>query len=92
MQRGLLLAEQHHAAQLKEACLDYIAAHAEGVMKSEGWQQLGTQPNLLQELFAHKAGVRKRPGEAGRDEGADQPQSKRKRATDGGTAASAICC
>jgi len=39
----LVLAERHHAAQLKEACLDYIAAHSEAVMKSEGWQQLGTR-------------------------------------------------
>ena len=78
----LVLAERHHAAQLKEACLDYIAAHAEAVMTSEGWQQLGTQPNLLQELFAHKAGVRKRPAaEAG-----GQPASKRRRAANGGTA------
>ena len=50
-------------------------------MTSEGWQQLGTQPNLLQELFAHKAGVRKRPaGASGGGEGG-QPQSKRQRTT-----------
>eukprot|EP01045_Picozoa_sp_COSAG04_P018156 COSAG04_NODE_1660_length_6022_cov_5.271146_3_plen_384_part_00 len=79
--RLLVLADRHRAAQLKEACLDYIALHAEGVMTSEGWQQLGTQPNLLQELFAHKAGVRKRPaGASGGGEGA-QPQSKRQRTT-----------
>ena len=56
----LVLAERHHAAQLKEACLDYIAEPHEAVMTSEGWQQLGTQPNLLQELFAHTTGVRER--------------------------------
>ena len=78
----LVLAERHHAAQLKEACLDYIAAHAEAVMTSEGWQQLGTQPNLLQEIIAHIAGVRKRPAEAGAPgEGGGQPQSKRQRTT-----------
>ena len=69
----LVLAERHHAAQLKEACLDYIADHHEAVMTSEGWQQLGTQPNLLQELFAHTAGARKTGG--------GQPQSKRQRTT-----------
>jgi hypothetical protein len=38
----LVLADRHHAAQLKEACLDYIADHHEAVvMRSEGWQQLG---------------------------------------------------
>jgi hypothetical protein len=57
----LVVAELHSAAQLKEHCLDYIGERAAEVMATEGWQQLGTQPNLLQELFAHKAGVRKRP-------------------------------
>ena len=70
----LVLAERHHAAQLKEACLDYIAEHHEAVMTSEGWQQLGTQPNLLQELFAHSTGARKRPAAAGGGEGG-QPAS-----------------
>ena len=69
----LVLADRHHAAQLKEVCLDYIAEHHEAVMTSEGWQQLGTQPNLLQELFAHTAGARKTGG--------GQPQSKRQRTT-----------
>ena len=64
------------------------AAHAEAVMTSEGWQQLGTQPNLLQELFAHKAGVRKRPEPAAAGDG--QPASKRRRAANGGTADSPI--
>ena len=81
----------HHAAQLKEVCLDYIAAHAEAVMTSEGWQLLGTQPNLLQEIIAHNAGVRKRPAEAGgAAEGGGQPASKRRRAADGGSAGSPI--
>ena len=75
----LVLADRHHAAQLKEACLDYIAEHHEAVMTSEGWQQLGTQPNLLQELFAHSAGARKRP--SGGAAGGGQPQSKRQRTT-----------
>ena len=85
----LVLADRHHAAQLKEACLDYIAEHHEAVMTSEGWQQLGTQPNLLQELFAHSTGARKRPAEAGGGEGG-QPASKRRRAADGGSAGSPI--
>ena len=77
--RLLVLADRHRAAQLKEACLDYIALHAEAVMTSEGWQQLGTQPTLLQELFAHTAGARKRP--SGGAAGGGQPQSKRQRTT-----------
>ena len=57
----LVVAELHSAAQLKEYCLDYIGERPAEVMATEGWQQLGTQPNLLQELFAHAKGVRKRP-------------------------------
>eukprot|EP01043_Picozoa_sp_COSAG02_P005199 COSAG02_NODE_140_length_34374_cov_913.416443_2_plen_487_part_00 len=56
----LVLADKHHAMQLKEACLDFIARHSETVMQSEGWQQMAMHPNLLQELFAHSTGVRKR--------------------------------
>jgi speckle-type POZ protein len=67
----LVVAELHSAAQLMEHCLDYISEQPAEVMATEGWQQLGTQPNLLQQLFAHKAGVRKRP----RDEPADEPGS-----------------
>ena len=75
----LVLADKHHAVQLKEACLDFIAQHSEAVMRSEGWQQMATHPNLLQELFAHSTGVRKRPASTGGhvvDDGS--PPSKRR--------------
>ena len=72
--RLLVLADQHHAAQLKEHCLEFIGAQPGEVMATEGWQLLGTQPNLLQELFAHQSGVRKRPSEGG-DDGA-KPKKK----------------
>ena len=68
----LVLSEQHRAAQLKEHCLDFISQQPAQVMTTEGWQQLGTHPNLLQELFAHKAGVRKRPRDAAGEEGANK--------------------
>eukprot|EP01049_Picozoa_sp_SAG25_P018487 SAG25_NODE_5337_length_671_cov_0.736014_1_plen_195_part_01 len=57
----LVMAELHSAAKLKEYCIDYIDERPSEVMATEGWQQLGTQPNLLQELFAHSHGLRKRP-------------------------------
>ena len=65
--RLLVLADRHHAMQLKELCLEFIGAKPAEVMATEGWQLLGTQPNLLQELFAHGMGVRKRPSEDGAD-------------------------
>lgn len=65
--RLLVLADHHHAMQLKELCLAFIGAKPAEVMATEGWQLLGTQPNLLQELFAHGMGVRKRPSEDGAD-------------------------
>ena len=68
--RLLVLADRHHALQLKELCLEFIGAKpavTADVMATEGWQLLGNQPNLLQELFAHAIGVRKRPSEDGSD-------------------------
>ena len=67
VERLLVLADRHHAMQLKELCLEFIGAKPAEVMATEGWQLLGTQPNLLQELFAHGMGVRKRPSEDGAD-------------------------
>jgi speckle-type POZ protein len=62
----LVLADRHHAMQLKEHCLKFIGAKPAEVMATEGWQLLGTEPNLLQELFAHGMGVRERPsGDSG---------------------------
>ena len=49
----LVLADQHRAVQLKQHCLHFISKNPSGAMASDGWQLLGTQPNLLQELFAH---------------------------------------
>ena len=74
--RLLLLADQHHAEQLKERCLEFIGEQPGEVMATEGWQLLGTQPNLLQELFAHSAGVRKRPADGA--EGGGGGSKKRK--------------
>ena len=84
--RLLLLADRHHAAQLKEHTLEFIGEQPAEVMASEGWQLLGTEPNLLQELFAHRAGVRKRPvatASGGSDDegGALGSKKKRKRKT-----------
>lgn len=59
--RLLVLADTSHAQHLKEHCMDFIGRHPKEVMQSDGWQLLGAQPNLLQELFAHQSGVRKRP-------------------------------
>ena len=47
-------------------------APSEAARSSTRRQQLGTHPNLLQELFAHKAGVRKRPRDAAGEEGANK--------------------
>ena len=47
---------------------------------AEGWQQLGTHPNLLQELFAHSNGIRKRPRDA-----ADGRANKKGALTEGTT-------
>ena len=81
--RLLLLADRHHAAQLKEHTLEFIGERPAEVMASEGWQLLGTEPNLLQELFAHRAGVRKRPVATASGPGSDDeggaPGSKKKR-------------
>ena len=41
-------------------------------MATQGWQQLGTHPNLLQELFAQSSGIRKRPRDAAEDEASDK--------------------
>lgn len=41
-------AERHRATQLKEAALDLIAAKPAETMATQGWQQLGTEPDLLQ--------------------------------------------
>ena len=80
----LVLADKHHAEQLKVTCLDYIKENSAAVMGSEGWQALGTQPNLLQELFAHTTGVRKSPPkkraaeEPGKAEAAKTPAKRQK--------------
>ena len=80
----LVLADKHHAEQLKVTCLDYIKENSAAVMGSEGWQALGTQPNLLQELFAHTTGVRQSPPkkraaeEPGKAEAAKTPAKRQK--------------
>ena len=82
--RLLLLADRHHATQLKEHTLEFIGEQPAEVMASEGWQLLGTEPNLLQELFAHHAGVRKRPvgtASGGSDDEGGALGSKKKRKT-----------
>lgn len=68
----LVLSERHHAAQLKEYCLEFISQRPAEVMATQGWQQLGTHPNLLQELFAQSSGIRKRPRDAAEDEASDK--------------------
>ncbi len=77
------MAEKHHAEQLKLECLDFTKENSAEVMASEGWQTLATQPNLLQELFAHTAGVctspqKKRDAEGGKAEAAKPPAKRQK--------------
>ena len=53
----LVLADRHHAAQLRERCISYIIAHSAAVMCSEGYKELAaTHPSLMHELLVAASG------------------------------------
>jgi len=53
----LLLAETNSADQLKEEAMRFIAENMAGVSKTEGYQTLRSQPDLLMELLEAATGV-----------------------------------
>jgi len=68
----LALAEMHAAEQLKEECVEFVARHAEEVMKTPGWSRLvssGTNVGVVNEVLATAVGSgRKRSREVLEDE------------------------
>jgi len=68
----LALAEMHSAEQLKEECVEFVARHAEEVLKTPGWSRLvssGTNIGVVNEVLAIAVGSgRKRSREVLEDE------------------------